>query len=455
MKRSVLILLLTLACVPLRAQEETLSLQECLSAASERSPLLRNTSLDVSAARAQRDEARLEYLPKVGLTSFGFYAHHPLLEITLHDVLGHSDAAHDLNTELDALARERGIDPSYSTLKWGYGAAATLLQPVYAGGRIRSGNRLADLGLEAAVLKDSLRQREVRDSVESKYWRIVSLQIKRETLSETLALLDTLDKDLRSALLAGLATEPQQLELTLKRQKLLSGIRRLDGSLSLLKMDLLETAGLGTRPVSAGRPRLTDTLSDTPEPRSVLSGERSVAGTDEARLLQLQVEARKQEKAMAVGALLPEVAVGAGYGYSALRGAGSGSFNGMVFGTLRIPLTDIPKAVIRARRYDYQIQKALSDQDWLTSRLALREQMLALELQSSWDDMQDAIAAVQVAEDALRRIRIRYEAGSVPAAEVMQCALVLSSAKESLVERRIAYRLAVNHYRQCIQHQRD
>ena len=81
--------------------------------------------------------------------------------------------------------------------------------------------------------------------------------------------------------------------------------------------------------------------------------------------------------------------------------------------------------------------------------------MLALELQSSWDDMQDAIAAVQVAEDALRRIRIRYEAGSVPAAEVMQCALVLSSAKESLVERRIAYRLAVNHYRQCIQHQRD
>ena len=453
MRRFLLISSLLLAAFSAAAQNGlSLSLEECLGTAQEHSPLLKGASLDVLAARTQQKEARLEYLPKVEVTAFSFYALHPMLEVTMKDVLGNSDAANNLNTYLGSLARENGINTSLAALKWGYGAAATLMQPVYAGGRIRAGNHLADIGLEAADLQNSIRQRVVRDSVECKYWRVVGLQEKQKTLQETLSLLDTLDKDLKSALAAGLATEPQQLELSFKRNELMAGIRRLEGSLVLLKMDLLQTAGYPYLAQSLRYIQLTGELSDLPEPSDVVPlAEADLSETDASRLLQLQVEARRQEKKMAVGELLPQVAIGAGYGYSALLKPNAGSFNGLVFGTVRIPLTDIPKAVLRARRYDYQVQKAVEDQAWLSSRLQLQERMLALAVETAWDDMQTAEEAVRLAEDTLWRLKILHEAGSASTSELLQTSLAVSSARELLIDRRIAYRLAINNYNRCTQ----
>ncbi len=438
MKRITLILALMVSALPMMAQQENLTLGECLSSASESSPLLRNSSLDVLAARAQKAEAALEYLPRVGITSYGYRAIHPLLEVTMMDVLG--------STPIGPIVQETGIDLKYSTLKWGYGVTATMLQPVYAGGRIIAGNRLAKIGLEAANLKDSLSRRAVRDSVEFKYWRIVALQEKQKTLDQTLSLLDTLEKDLGSAIAAGLATEPQMMDLTHKRNTLRSGIRRLERSITLLKMDLLETAGIPYQVLSLGDIYLADELSDVPEPEEVVAGSREVMEREESRLLQLQVEAKIQEKRMAVGELLPQVSVGAGYGYSQLMAPKQGKFNGLVFGMVKIPITDIPKAVYRARRYDYQVEKALADQDWLTSRLRLQDQLLFVEVQTAWDNLQDAIEAEILAEDTLERLRIRYQAGSATMSELMQSSLALSSAREQLADRRIEYRLSVIRY---------
>lgn len=451
MRRSILISLLLFAALTSVAQDKlSLSLDDCLGTAKENSPLLKGTSLDVLAAKTQQKEARLEYLPKIEVTGLAYRAINPLLEVSLKDVLGNSDAANNLNNYIGDLARENGINPSWKTLKWGYGATATLMQPLYAGGRIRAGNNLADIGLEAAVIQDSLRQRVVRDSVECKYWRVVALQEKQKTLQETLSLLDSLDKDMKSALAAGLATEPQQLELSFKRNELRAGIQRLEGGLSLMKMDLLQTAGYPFKALSLRSIRLTDTLSDLPEPSGVVPpGGTEIAGTDESRLLQLQVDARIQEKKMAVGELLPQVAIGAGYGYSAMMAPKDGSFNGLVFGMVKIPITDIPKAVLRARRYDYQLQKALSDQGWLSSQLELRERMLALEVETAWNEMQNAEEAVRLAEDSLRRLKVCHEAGSAATSELLQTSLAVSSAREVLIDRRIDYRLAINKYRRC------
>ncbi|MBR5699649.1 MAG: TolC family protein [Bacteroidales bacterium] len=444
MKRWLIGILLPVA---LTASAQSLSLKDCLEYGAQQNASVKNSSLDILSARAQKTEARLEYLPKVSITGFSYYALHPLVEITLKDVLGNSDAANDLNTNLSALARENGIKPSYSTLKWGYGVAATLMQPVYAGGRIRAGNRLADLGEEAALLKDSILRRSVLDSVETKYWRIVALQQKRQTLRETSDFLESLTKNVASARSAGLATEPQTLELALKKNELAAGIRRLEGGISLLKMDLLDWIAYPYRYLDLASITLSDSLGTLPPPREVLLEDPDLSTINEQRLLSIQVEAKQQEKKMAVGELLPQIAVGGGYGYSALMGPKDGSFNGLVFATVQIPLTDIPKAVFRARRYEYAVQKAVTDRDYLTSRLRLQERMFYQEVETAWDELCIAGESVALAEDALSRIRIRYEAGEVTLAELLQTQLSVTSAREQLTDRQIAYRLAVNAYR--------
>jgi outer membrane protein TolC len=292
------------------------------------------------------------------VTALAYRSVNPLLDISLRDVLGNSDAANDLNTQLTAYAYENGMKPYFTMFQKGYGTSVSLLQPLYAGGRIVNGNRLASLGVEASHLQGSLALKAVRDSVENKYWRIVSLQQKQKILLETAEVLDALDKDLSTAVRAGLALEADLLELRQKRSELKAGQTKLNGGLSLLKMDLLDDIGYEYSYLELPSLVLSDTPGELPEPSSVFADGFDLASVPQARLLQMQEKAAALEKKMAVGELLPQVAVGAAYGYSALSLPRDATSNGLVFAMVQVPITDLGKAAYRSKRLGYKIQDA-------------------------------------------------------------------------------------------------
>ena len=447
MKRLLILLSAAFAAVPAFAQsagvsvapDSVLTLQQCLDSAVVRSIYARKASLDVLAARAQQSEARWAFVPSVSLTSLAYDALNPLLKVTLADVLGSSDAAHTLATDISARAYENGIKPYYETLSRGYGFTATVVQPLFAGGRIVSGNRLADLGVKAASLQEDLALKSVSDSVESKYWRIVALQRKGETVDEALSMLDSIEKDLRSAVSAGLVSQADLSELGLKQGELRSAKYRLDGSLVLLKMDLMDYVGCSYDALSLRGLRLEEMASELPSPEEVFAAARPVEAGDEAKLLDLQVEAKQTEKKMAVGEYLPQVAVGASYGYGAMMLPQDGTANGMVFAMVRVPLTDLGKASARARRYDYEVQKAQMDRDYLMSRLRLRDEMLRLELETLWLEIGSAEEGVAYAQDCLAKERVRLSAGQSTASAVLRAALALTTARETLLTKQTAY----------------
>ena len=440
MKRwPVILFLIAVSSVAYAQSAPVLSLQQCLDSAAVSSIDARKASLDVLAARAQQEEARWAFVPSVSLTSLAYDALNPMLKVTLGDVLGSSDAARTLATDISARAYENGIKPYYESFSHGYGFTATLMQPLYAGGRIVSGNHLAEIGVKAAALQEDLALKSVADSVESKYWRIVALQRKSETVEEAAALLDSLEKDLRSAVSAGLVSESDLTELRLKQGELRSAKYRLDGSLVLLKMDLLDFVGCSYDVLSLRELRLEDMPGELPSPETVLAGIKPVDSSCEAQLLELQVEAKQTEKKMAVGEYLPQVAVGAAYGYGAMMLPHDGSLNGMVFATVRIPITDLGKASARARRYDYELEKARIDRDYLMSRLHLRDDMQRLELETLWLEIGSAKEGEAFAKDCLERERIRLSAGQSTASAVLRAGLALTTARETLLEKQSAY----------------
>jgi basic membrane lipoprotein Med (substrate-binding protein (PBP1-ABC) superfamily) len=71
---------------------------------------------------------------------------------------------------------------SISMMKNGTIAGITATQPVFAGGQIVNGNRLAKIGEEAAYLQKQLSENEVEKTAEQYFWKIVSLQEKTKTL---------------------------------------------------------------------------------------------------------------------------------------------------------------------------------------------------------------------------------------------------------------------------------
>ncbi|MDE7356973.1 MAG: TolC family protein, partial [Bacteroidales bacterium] len=254
------------------AQTEPVSLplDSCFELARTHSAVLKNARLDVLAARAKKQEALASYFPKVAVQAFGFGALDPMLEIGMLDILGHSPTARNLNRLIEQVGAQYGINTSYRTLDHGWTASATAIQPLFAGGRIVNGNRLAQLGVQASVLQEKISERTMLEEVENSYWLVVSLEEKRKTLEQLQGLLDNVEKDVRSALAAGLATETDVMQVSLKQNELKSGKLQLENGIRLAKMNLFNTIGYAYNPYRnvdiEGLPRIDDVLfSDLPD----------------------------------------------------------------------------------------------------------------------------------------------------------------------------------------------
>ena len=403
-----------------------------------------NARLDVLAAQAQRGEARTLWFPTLQVRALGFQALNPMLDIGLGDVLGHSDGASVLRYYLETKGQLYGINTRFTSLLNGYTSGLTLTQPLYAGGRIVSGNRLASLGVEAATLKARVTERDDRLAVEQKYWLVVSLEDKQQVLDAALALLDTLMRDVRSAADAGLALTSDIMQVQLRRDELVSDSLRLASGLRLARQDLLNTIGafdVNTEVV------LTTRLADLEAPEHWYVPEAQAASqAEEARLLQLQVKARQLERRMALGEALPEVAAGAAYGYGRMLGT-KPQGNGLVFATVSIPVTDWAKTLQKTRRLGYAVQQAENEQTTLSVQLELRVRQAWDELTLCWQQLAVARRSVDTAHTLFVQSERSRAAGIATTADHLQAELTYRTAQNTLADSRIAYAEALARYR--------
>lgn len=431
-----------------------LSLDSCLDMARENSAALKNARLDVLAAKAQRQEALARYFPEVSVSAFAFGALDPMLEIGIVDVLGNNTFSRNLEYLLRQMSAELGVKTRYTGLEKGLMASVSAMQPLYAGGRIVNGNRLASLGVEASSLQERIRNRETAEEVEKNYWLVVSLEEKGKTLLQLQELLDNVEKDVNSAYRAGLATETDVMQVKLKQNELKSGKIQVENGIRLAKMNLFNTVGFRYNPYRNvdmdSLPRLdqvllSDTLGGMLPPETYYKEEEGVAAAqEEMRLLDLQVDAGKLMKKMTLGEALPEIGIGASYGYNDLLR--DGGFNGAVYVMAKIPISDWGGNVRKMQRYGYQLQKAENDRDFYGEQILLQIRQLWLNLTTAWDQMVLAQESVETARRTADQLSEHYRAGMSSLSELLQAQALLRQASETFVEQKIAYRTALRSY---------
>lgn len=452
MKKMMFAALAALAiCTQAPAQEVRLTLDQCREMALQNNSSAVGAALDLKAAEYQKQEAFAEYFPRVSAMGFGFWAFNPLLEIGVKDIFGNNDFSNNLQNLIEAYAPMYGISPTYSTLNRGYLAGISVTQPLFAGGRIVNGNRLAGIGVEAARLQQSMQTRSTADEIEGYWWQIVSLQDKQELLAGSMELVDTLYRDVSAAYEAGLVTEDELLQVKLARNELLSGEVQLRNGLRLAKMNLLNSIGMDYTVISANagedRPYIDSVVleagQDAPlPPDNYYIDEESIAASmEETRLLELQVEAAGLQKKMALGEALPQVAVGATYGYYDFTGRGD--FNGLAFATVQIPISDWGKTSAQLKRLQTQVDKAAAQRDYLQAQLVLSVRQSWIELTSCWDQYQLALDSEAAAKASFGRVKSNYEAGRVTVADLLQSQTSLRQAADERSD-------ALNSYRQAL-----
>lgn len=397
---------------PFASNGRDISLAECLELSRTNNPDVANAVLDSKISVARRQETLSLWFPQVSAGMLGFHALNPLVNIGLKDVLGSSDAVNNLNYFL------RGSD-RIKLLDYGYFSGVSVAQPVFAGGRIAHGNALAVLGVEAAGVKRDMALRDNEDNISAKYWLAVSLGEKKKALQQGIELVRSLEKDVASAVGAGLARESDLMQVRLKMKELESTMIKLRSSEKLAKMDLFNAAGLEYRVLELDSLVLCDGFDSLLPPEEYRRDEQAVAASlEESRLLDMNVEAKALEKKLAVGEGLPEIGIGASYGYG--RMVGNPTMNGAVYATVKIPLSDWGKTARKIQRCQFELEKAQNERDYLSAQLLLKVNKEWIDLSCAWDRLESAREAESISALIESQKREEYDAGLCTLTELLQ-----------------------------------
>ena len=440
---------LTIACCVwglVVSAQQTYTCEQLIDSARANNVAISNGRLGVEAAHQQRKEAFTKFFPNVSATGLWFNANKAMAEMNINlaeqipPALG---AALAQSMPPEALA-SLGEPMSMAMMKHGTLASVTALQPVFAGGQIVNGNKLARVGEEVSRLQLQMADDEVETKVSQYFWQLVSLEEKKRTLAAVDTMLVDIHKDVSLAVKAGLVLRNDLLQVELRRNEVESQKVKVDNAMVLVRMLLVQYCGL-----KDDRFLLDLPSAELSEPLALkCDHEQALAATPEYQLLDKQVEAAALQRKMAIGEQLPSVAVGAGYNYHNLLGNDQ-SF-GMVFATVSVPISGWWGGSHAIKRKKIAHQQAMEQMDD-------NAQLLRIRMQGAWNDVEEAYRQLDIAkrsiaqaEENLRISRNTYRAGTITMSDLLQAQLLYQQALDKHTDALADYHNKVVAYRHAV-----
>jgi outer membrane protein TolC len=435
-------IIIVLSIGPVRAGER-LTLDECKRLALQNNVLTKNSLLETEAARQIQKAAFTKYFPSISASGTALEADNPLLEITSE---GGNLPVYDGNLANLATATEFAYFPSTTmgvldSLRLGM---VTVVQPVFAGGRIVNGNRLAALGVEASEDKARLARNEVLRTTEEQYWRVVSLNEKLRTVEKYEELLRRLLAQVEDAYDAGLAMKNDVLKVKLKLSETLLNKSKVENGKALAAMALCQYIGIAYDPAL----ELEDTLVVEGAPESYRANHQdALPARPEYRLLEASVRAEGLKTRLKLGEYLPQVGVGVAGMYMKMDET-KGKTNGAVFLNLSIPLSGWWEAshTLSAQKAREEIaQNSMKDST----------ELLLLQMEKAWQDLVDAHKqvllcreALSQAEENLKVNKDSYDNGLSNVSDLLEAQTLRQQARDRLTDAMAEYHVKLVMYLQ-------
>ena len=411
-----LVLLISVLSTPaLLAGETPLSLDSCISLAlaNNRKAIVAHNNIE--AAVNMKREAFTKYFPEISAAGLAFWANHDILQYNLLDII------------------ELGI------IKNGKVAGVQAMQPVFTGGQIVNGNKLADVGAEVAKLRKEQTENELRLTTETMYWKLVTLEASRRTLEDAVMTLDSLENEVNAAVEAGIALRNDLLKVQIKRNSYLADMVDMDNGILLMKMLLSQYVGLGVDgniSICAEIP-----MAVPPFPQELYtSSQDALPFTPDYRLLTKNVEAKKLEKRMTIGSNLPSVAFGAGWYYHDLLDQNHN------LGALQIAV-DIPLTAWWGGAYAIKRKNA----ELANARIELQDLSddLMIEMQDKWNNLTAAHRKMEIeaqgisqSSENLRLNKMYYEAGMATVTDFLEAQTEFRQANDRYINAYGTFRTA-------------
>jgi outer membrane protein len=391
------------------AAQNRLTLDESRQLALQNNTKVKNGALEIEASRQTRKAAFTHFFPSISASGAMFESNKNMMEIATQ---GGNLPVYDGNLANLRSATQFAYMPASAMgmMKMGTFGVITAAQPIFTGGRIWNGNRLASLGEDVSEEKNRLTQHE--------------------------ELLNSLLAQVEDAHTSGLVSRNDMLKVRVKRSEVLLNKSKLENGQKLAAMAFCQYIGIPYDSTLV----LADTLSVAGFPQSYyVDHTEALKNRSEYNLLQASVRAEELQSNLKLGEYLPQVAVGVSGLYMKLDESKDRTL-GMVFGTVSVPISGWWEAShsLSERNVKEQIAK---------NNLKDNSELLLLQMQKGWQDFTDAYKQVQLSEEAkaqadenLKVNQDSYNNGMISVADLLEAQALQQQMNDQLTDAKASYR---------------
>ena len=322
----------------------------------------------------------------------------------------------DIATPINAIGQDidNALHPNLHNIWVG---AITVQQPVFVGGKIIYSNQMAVLAQQLSEAKYDMKEADVLLDVDQAYWQIISIANKKKLAESYVELLEEMEKDVQTAVNAGVSTESDLLQVRVKANEARMMLTKATNGLTLSKMLLCKRIGL---PLDSAIVLADETLDVIPEPGRPVekSLEDIYESRPETRSLTLATKIFDKKAKVVRADLMPTVALMGAFtvsnpnvynGFQNQWQGGNLSAGVMV----KIPITHggealfkYKKAKAEARLYQDQLDDA---KEMINLQVTQQRKLFDEALQK----VEMARSNLDLAEDNLRSARVGLDAGVI------------------------------------------
>lgn len=428
---------------------QTLTLDECVNKALEYNKSLSSAKLKLDQTRFDMKSYKANFYPQFNLMALDFYTtakgdftieggHLPIYNYVeeagtfVPNVTKNADGSYTLNQYADF--------PS-QTMKWKlknmFVGSISVMEPLYAGGKISTAYEMSKLGVNMATENIRLTESEVIVKTHEAYYQAVKAKELGEVARSYKTLLDELKKNVEGAFRHGMSTRNDIMKVQVKQNEAELSIQKADNGYQLAKMNLCHIIGL---------PLNSEVEVGQTDPSANVSIPMDMGVRPEHAILDNKTELARQQVKLTKSDYLPNVAVGATYSYAnggELAGKkliNNGSASVGVVVKMPLDLFGGGTNKVRSAKAAYQIAQ-MEQQDF--------DEQMQLEwaqCKNLFDEAQTEVRLCQTAlEQAAENMRLskqQYEVGFEPLSDYLETQASWQQCSANLVNARCQMQLA-------------
>lgn len=331
-----------------------------------------------------------------------------------------------------------------------YMAGISLTQPIYTGGKIIAGNKLAKIGREVSDYQLEATRMDIIAEAEKSYWMYVAVLSKIDMINSYIVQLDSIYSYTMSAYEVGLTTELSVNRVSSRRSELQYRLRQAQSGADLCRLALCRIIGVDdNEPIVP-----TESLDISSGP------EHSFCGIEERPELHMSmknVDAKKIDVKMALSDFLPTI--GMQIGWNAFGNMKMTSYTPLQDGTLypythaidyrgfvgavsvSIPVFHWGEGVRKVRKAKIEVENATLSYEKNKKLMELQARQTYSNYVDGYELIETAAKALSEAQSNLKSITEQYQVGLMTLTDLLEAQAQWHTSYANLIDTKTQYKI--------------